>query len=135
MPPNVRYLMDMYSEVLLANSIHQLNRGGYTLRHAVLVYGNGLLSSIFYTLISNESRIMYLRAISAIKYMLSLTENVKMIVMDRNLVQLNSFEAAYSEARVCFSRFYVLTDIRCRYAIFPIVIEVTTSAPINGYAT
>lgn len=55
--------------------------------------------------------------------MLPSTSNLKTIVVDRSLAQLNSFQAAYRETMVSISRFCVLTNMLRRCGSLPLTVE------------
>lgn len=57
------------------------------------------------------------------KDMLPSTVNVKTIVVDRRLAQLDAFQAAYPEARVSFCLFHVLVGMRRHCGSLPVSVE------------
>lgn len=85
--------------MILADTILQLNRGGYIRWHAMTVDDGGLGLAEFSALFSKESRASYRRANNATKDTLLSAGNVQTVV-HRSLAQLNTFKAAYTEARV-----------------------------------
>lgn len=72
--------------------------GGYILWHTILVDDSGLGKSFFYVLLPNETGICYCRAIIPMKSMQPCTGNVKTVVVDSSLTQLNAMQTTYPKA-------------------------------------
>lgn len=123
MPDGVRHLVDLHYEVLLADATYQPNCGGYILLHATIVDDSGLYRPIFYALIPKELGASHCGAVNIIRNILSSTGNVKSIVVDQSLEQLNPSQAAYPEARVSFCRLHALLKMRSCCNGLPVSVE------------